>query len=147
FFADEKHGWAVGELGTVLATSDGGQTWAVQRRGGQRAALLFVHARAEDLPVEALAALGLEGGLLTACLRVTPPDPRPAAPPRASDPQRLAAAARLAGGAAGEQLWQFPAPRHLPAGDKRALLQFWGKLHGEGAERQLVRQLVLALRT
>ena len=46
FFTDEKHGWAVGELGTITATSDGGKTWQVQHRGGQRAAVLFLHARA-----------------------------------------------------------------------------------------------------
>src|SRR5262249_61171640 len=46
FFSDDKQGWAVGELGAILATGDGGKTWAVQRRGGERAALLNVHARA-----------------------------------------------------------------------------------------------------
>ncbi len=35
FFADENRGWAVGELGLILATSDGGKTWKPQRRGGQ----------------------------------------------------------------------------------------------------------------
>ena len=38
-FVDDQHGWAVGELGTVLATGDGGQTWRTQRAGGGRAAL------------------------------------------------------------------------------------------------------------
>jgi photosystem II stability/assembly factor-like uncharacterized protein len=147
FFFDEQRGWAVGELGTVLGTSDGGKTWAVQRRGGQRAGVLFVHAGAAALPVDTLARLGLEEGHLAACVRVTAPDPRSAAPERASDPQRFAAAARLAGGAAGEVLWQFPVPRHLDANDKTGLLKFWGALHGGAAERQLLRQLVLALRT
>ena len=32
-FADDEHGWAVGQLGTILATSDGGQTWQQQRAG------------------------------------------------------------------------------------------------------------------
>lgn len=30
-FADDKHGWAVGHLGLILATSDGGETWVRQR--------------------------------------------------------------------------------------------------------------------
>ena len=30
-FADEQHGWAVGALGTILATTDGGRTWQKQR--------------------------------------------------------------------------------------------------------------------
>ncbi|MBN3786484.1 YCF48-related protein [Burkholderia sp. Ac-20353] len=30
-FADEQHGWAVGQWGTILATRDGGETWQKQR--------------------------------------------------------------------------------------------------------------------
>ncbi|HYT94896.1 MAG TPA: YCF48-related protein, partial [Gemmataceae bacterium] len=118
YFFDEKRGWAVGEMGTVLMTGDGGRTWTVKRRGGQRAGVLFAHARPQDLPVDTLAVLGLEEGWLATCVRVTAPDPRSEAPARASDPQRFAGAARLAGGAAGEQLWQFPVPQHLRHADK-----------------------------
>ncbi|HWA27803.1 MAG TPA: YCF48-related protein [Lacunisphaera sp.] len=32
-FADAKHGWAVGHDGVILATADGGQTWALQPSG------------------------------------------------------------------------------------------------------------------
>lgn len=32
-FADARHGWAVGENGTILATSDGGWTWTRQING------------------------------------------------------------------------------------------------------------------
>jgi photosystem II stability/assembly factor-like uncharacterized protein len=30
-FADDQHGWIVGEFGTIHATSDGGQTWTAQQ--------------------------------------------------------------------------------------------------------------------
>jgi photosystem II stability/assembly factor-like uncharacterized protein len=30
-FADDRHGWAVGHWGVVLATDDGGETWRLQR--------------------------------------------------------------------------------------------------------------------
>jgi len=30
-FVDEHHGWAVGQWGAILATEDGGETWALQR--------------------------------------------------------------------------------------------------------------------
>jgi photosystem II stability/assembly factor-like uncharacterized protein len=147
YFFDQKRGWAVGELGSILGTTDGGKTWAVQRRGGQRAGVMFVHARPMDLPVETLAQLGFEEGHLAACVRATAPDPRSAAPARASDPHRFAAGVRRAGGAAGELLWQFPVPRHLAEADRDGLLRHWGQLHGGPAQKQLVRQLVLALRT
>ncbi|WCM23642.1 YCF48-related protein [Paraburkholderia bryophila] len=30
-FTDDRHGWAVGQWGVILATSDGGETWSKQR--------------------------------------------------------------------------------------------------------------------
>ena len=56
-FVDELRGWAVGDFGSVLHTADGGKSWKVQRRGGQRAAVLFVHARPAGLPVDTIAEL------------------------------------------------------------------------------------------
>ena len=75
YFADEQHGWAVGELGSVLATADGGKSWQVQRRGGQRSAALFVHARAAGTPLDTIALVGAQDGYLTTSLRVTAADP------------------------------------------------------------------------
>jgi photosystem II stability/assembly factor-like uncharacterized protein len=146
FFLDDKTGWAVGELGSILTTEDGGTSWRVQRRGGQRAALLFVHARAAGVPLEAVAALGGEEGYLTATIRIVGPDPKSAALSRASDPQRLAAAARQAGGAASEMLWQFPAPQHVARSSTAELIKSWERLHADRAPEELLRQLVLAIR-
>src|SRR5439155_25149882 len=101
FFVDGQHGWAVGELGTVVATTDGGKTWTPQRRGGQRTAVLMVHARSNTVPMDTTALLGADDGYLVTALRVTGADPASATPARATEPQRLAAAVRGAGGAAG----------------------------------------------
>ena len=35
YFADEKHGWAVGHDAVILFTSDGGETWSLQYRDKQ----------------------------------------------------------------------------------------------------------------
>ena len=40
-FADDRHGWAVGHGGLVLATQDGGEHWAVQRQDLQADRPLF----------------------------------------------------------------------------------------------------------
>ncbi|MFB0517413.1 MAG: WD40/YVTN/BNR-like repeat-containing protein, partial [Candidatus Neomarinimicrobiota bacterium] len=32
-FADQQHGWAVGDSGTVIHTGDGGDTWEYQQSG------------------------------------------------------------------------------------------------------------------
>src|SRR5205807_5435934 len=89
-FYDAQNGWAVGELGTILATADGGRSWAVQRRGGQRAAVLFVHARPSGATSETVAALGAEEGYLTAAVRVTAADPTTADVRHATDAARWA---------------------------------------------------------
>ncbi len=146
YFRDEKCGLAVGALGTTLITTDGGKSWQIQRQGGQRAAALFIHADGSTLPVEAVAELGIEEGYLVTGLRVAGPDPKSAAPSRATEEPRFAAALRQAGGAAGETLWQFPVPEHLGGSAPEKILAGWDSLHGKQAGKELLRQLVLALR-
>jgi photosystem II stability/assembly factor-like uncharacterized protein len=146
FFVNAQRGWAVGEFGAILTTSDGGKNWRVQRRGGQRAAVLFIPARAIGLPVETVSLLGGEDGYLAAGLGVLAPDPATAALDKATEAQRFAAAVRLAGGAAGEMLWQFPLPQHLARSGKIDIRQAWNRLHEDRASDELLRQLVLALR-
>jgi photosystem II stability/assembly factor-like uncharacterized protein len=146
FFANGEKGWAVGEFGSILHTTDGGKTWQVQHRGGQRAALLFVHAWPTGLPVDTLAQVGGEESYLAVGLRALSSDPASASPARASEAQRFAAAVRQAGGAAGEMLWQFPVPQHLVRAGQRELIQAWNPLHADRAAQELLRQLVLALR-
>jgi photosystem II stability/assembly factor-like uncharacterized protein len=146
WFQDETHGWAVGELGSILATADGGKSWQVQRRGGQRAAVLCVHARPTGLAADTLARLGAEEGYLVGALCVTGSDPVSSTPTRAVEGQRFADAVRQAGGAAAESLWQFPISAHLAGADRDHLLEAWDKLHGDHAADQLLRQIVLAIR-
>jgi photosystem II stability/assembly factor-like uncharacterized protein len=145
-FRDEKHGWAVGELGLILSTADGGKSWQVQRRGGQRAALLLVHGRAAAAPLDAVALLGGHEGYFTTALRITGPDCCTAAPSRSTEPLRYAAALRTAGGVEGETLWQFPIGSHRAQADRKQLLAAWDEMHGGKAADQMLAQLVLALR-
>ena len=63
-FADDQNGWAVGALGTILATADGGRTWRPQHAGGTRAALLGLFSQPEDVPLELLARLSGNDGYL-----------------------------------------------------------------------------------
>src|SRR6185295_13109548 len=80
FFADDRTGWAVGEFSSILGTADGGKTWTVQRRGGQRAAVLFANARPAGLPLDTVARVGGQEGYLTTSVRVTTADSASAAP-------------------------------------------------------------------
>jgi photosystem II stability/assembly factor-like uncharacterized protein len=146
FFLNERVGWAVGELGVILATVDGGKNWKVQRRGGERAAVLFIHARSAGVPLDTVALLGGQEGYLTAGLRVIAPDSASAAPARCGEGDRLAAAWRQAGGAASEMLWQFPLPSHAVRSSRDDMLRAWDQMQGGKAAESLLRQMVLALR-
>jgi photosystem II stability/assembly factor-like uncharacterized protein len=145
-FLNSEEGWAVGELGTILATSDGGKTWRLQRRGHQRAAVLCVHAHAQDVPTDTVALLGAEDGYLVTALRVLAADPASARVERATDQPRLRSAMRQLAGAAADSLWQFPVPAYLDTAKADQLLSHWDQLHAGNAARELRRQLVLALR-
>lgn len=54
-FVDETHGWAVGAMGTLLRTVDGGRTWQTTHAEPRRAALWTCFAEATDMPVELIA--------------------------------------------------------------------------------------------
>ena len=55
FFLDNQTGWAVGDFGVVLKTTDGGKTWNRQRGNTRNLAMLIVSPRANQIPVELLA--------------------------------------------------------------------------------------------
>ncbi|WP_193075990.1 YCF48-related protein [Pseudomonas sp. FME51] len=44
-FADAQHGWAIGHLGVILRTEDGGESWVHQLDGIEAAQLVLEHAR------------------------------------------------------------------------------------------------------
>ncbi len=146
YFVDNQKGWAVGALGTILNTEDGGRTWKTQRSGGQRLSALFLHADSRSLPVETVVHLGLEGGFLTTGVCVTCPDPKSAPFELSTSEQKFAAVMRQAGGVHGEMLWQYPVPQLLQSSNRKALLAYWNKQHDKKAAEQMLRQLVLALR-
>lgn len=55
-FVDENNGWAVGDDGVILATGDGGKTWALQRQafgGDDRLFSVMFSSRSEGLAVGA----------------------------------------------------------------------------------------------
>lgn len=63
-FVDERHGCAVGALGTILVTDDGGQGWHRSRAGGRRAAVLGFFCRSQRVPWELFGRLSANDGYL-----------------------------------------------------------------------------------
>jgi photosystem II stability/assembly factor-like uncharacterized protein len=83
WFADAQNGWAVGQLGTIVATHDGGATWQIQRQAASRVALLYVVAADRDWSIDWLARPAAEDGYLVVVVEV--PGDAGASPEPASD--------------------------------------------------------------
>jgi photosystem II stability/assembly factor-like uncharacterized protein len=144
-FADEQRGSAVGDLGTILTTQDGGCTWQLQRAGGRRAALLGVFADTADVPLELIAHEGAAEGYLTAVnVLHTREDTA-----HGNDAAKFAATDAIlsAGGASVQLAWQFPLPAKSLALTPKDLLAALNRSTDGRAIEQLERHLVRQLRT
>ncbi|MCA9267639.1 MAG: hypothetical protein KDA41_04180, partial [Planctomycetales bacterium] len=144
-FVDAQVGYAVGSLGTILATRDGGQSWRRQRAGGGRAALLAIVADESSIPRELLAELAANEGYLSVVEVVGRRDIETPSLARAPADDRARAATALVGGSAARQAWDFPLrDKDLPLG---ALLvaRGWDEAHdGRGLaalDETLVRKI------
>ena len=144
-FADDLHGWAVGDFGTILATEDGGQTWRRQRAGGTRAALLAVFANGANLPLELLAKLSGNEGYLSVAEIVGRSDPSEASQEGVPETDRVHEAVVALGGCGAEQAWRFPLQPEALKIKGEAILDEWDRANdGYGAtnlEAHLVRQI------
>ncbi len=145
-FLTDQVGWMTGELGTIFGTTDGGKTWKVQQAGGQRAAVLCLHASHRGVPLDVISVLGLGEGYLCAAEGLMGADPATADMKRAGDSERLRSAMRLAGGAAGDVSWAFPLAVHAAGLPPRDLMASWDGNHGGKAAEQMLRRTVCAIR-
>ncbi len=141
-FADDRQGIAVGDLGTILVTRDGGETWQVARAGGRRAAVLGLFAEPAAVPWELLARLSAGEGYLGVCSFLTRSERTP------RDLARSGHEALLSVGGSGTTFdWRFPRLETNTNGSFEQLLGSWNRLTDTQAlelfERQIARQIRL----
>ena len=67
-FVDAKTGFAVGDLGVILSTVDGGRSWEVRRGKHKRLDILNICNTDADIPLNLLAELACENNLLCGTL-------------------------------------------------------------------------------
>lgn len=140
-FVDENRGWAVGSLGTIIATRDGGKTWRKQQGAGNRVAMLGVFGEARRIPLELLALQAGDEGYLTA-VEVLGRHDEAISPDLASLPERTREAVSLAGGTTVDTAWRFPLPQPGLAVTTESILSGWNKACG-GQSPQHVEELLV----
>ncbi len=142
---DEQRGWAVGELGWILATVDGGRSWRVQHRGGSRAALLALLAEPERVPFELLLRLCASEGYLAHVELLTRPDLERGAAASPTLDSRTQEAVTMCGAIGAESAWRFPARHAGLMLSAQQQLDAWDRANdGQSLQRldaHLVRQI------
>jgi len=144
-FVNDACGWAVGALGTIVATKDGGKTWTTQRQGDHVASVLWITAHPENAPLEAVARLGGKEGYRNVVLSLCPPTADLMHPGSSSIDDRFSEAIRSAGGTYAESSRSFTRSRPVM---KPWLAQKDGHPSSSDARsmERVERELVLALR-
>lgn len=145
YFLDETHGWAVGAMGTILATTDSGRTWQIQRRADERAGILWVAADHASVSLASVAMLCGDMGYRGVATAMTslPSDDR--YPGSAARPERFAEAFRAVGGMCAETSARFPMLPPETAPTSESVLKEWQSLYGDASE-EIRREMVLSLR-
>lgn len=107
-FSSDELGWAVGALGMILQTKDGGQTWRAARGSGRRLAMLALFGQSQDLSLGLFAELSGEEGYRSLASVVAREDDTSGAGTEADFSARLNEAVLAAGGSASQVGWQLP---------------------------------------
>ena len=145
-FADDRHGWAVGDLGTILATTDGGQTWKRQHSGGTRAAILGLFAEPNRVPLELFAKLSGDEGYLGMVELIGHRDVDSAAPDEVPIADRIHQAVVAVGGSGARTAWRFPLQQpELLMGSEKTLAT-WDRVNDGHARDLLQAHLVRQIR-
>lgn len=145
FFRTDELGWAVGDLGVILRTENGGETWDPAKGAQRRVALLAMSSGVDRVPLDVVAKQSGELGYRSAVFLPVRRSIDPAEPNDGLDKSREAMA-KVFGNVA-EIGWQFPAAVSGIDRVDRQLLADW-QIRTEGKLGQvLLASLVGKLRT
>jgi photosystem II stability/assembly factor-like uncharacterized protein len=145
-FVDERTGWAVGELGTILATSDGGNSWQKQRIGGARCAYVGFFGRGSDIPLELIARLSADEGYLAAIEVLNREDVESRDVTTADGVAQTHEAVVRAGGSASGAAWRFPLRQASLRLSADQLVELWNQANDTTALEKLEAHIVSRVR-
>lgn len=144
-FTDEQHGWAVGDLGTILATRDGGRTW-IRQRGFERLAVLGLFSSAPSIPLEALARLSGDEGYLAGVKVVVGPEATGRDFVESTAEERTHEAVVSSGASFAKTAVRLTTPLTSLAPTAEKIVQQWDGQLDEDSLALLERQIVQAIR-
>lgn len=141
-FASDQIGCAVGALGTILRTENGGRSWQAVRGGGRRLALYSLHARSRQTPLSVVTRIAGDQGYRTHVEILAREDIGSDGAAAADLEAQLDAAVSIAGGSASHIAWQFPLG--VPGLDRNTekLLADWNRRMEQQLENILLGHLV-----
>ena len=145
-FVDRQQGWAVGALGTILATHDGGRSWKRVHSGGTRVALAGFYSEPLEVPLELFVKLsGSEGYLgVVEVLNRRDLEVRSG---REVDLAERAHAALVAVGACGlHRAWRFPLRQRGLRPPAEGIIADWDRANDGRGVAQLEAHLVRKIR-
>ena len=138
-FSDKRHGIAVGSLGVILKTEDGGDSWSTVQGQGRRLALLGIHARPETLSLALIGRSSGEHGFRSRSIVVA----RSASDAGNFD-TRLKSAVHEAGGSGLEAGWRWPLEIPDASANRKRLVEAW-QVQSEGRFEEMLRGWVISL--
>ena len=143
-FTSETSGIAVGALGRILVTDDGGSTWQVRRGKDRRLALLAIHSFPQRVSARLPVRYSGEHGYRTGAVITTPDVTSPDAAARFL---QLRTGLIDAGCSTSEVLWRLPIQKPDVAHNRQQLLAAFDELTDRPLSETYLSDLVLAVRT
>jgi len=146
-FVNDRRGWAVGALGTILQTDDAGRTWRGLDETPRRAALWCCFADATDVPFELLSQTALDEGYRTVATLLGRREFDVVSGDRSFTADRAVDALSTLGVSHVDEAWSFPMRAAELRLDPAAFLHAWPGLDDADAYRRAEAYLVRQLRT
>ncbi|WP_437226706.1 YCF48-related protein [Planctomicrobium sp. SH661] len=145
-FINPQQGAAVGELGRIILTNDGGKTWTPVRGAGRRLACLAVQTHFESAAIPFLTRWAHEEGYRSAVMIATRKDTGDDAHIARQADFRLSHAVQSAGGNRGWIDWRLPIGLPNLEKDREKLIREWTLLTDKRLTEVLLESLVAEIR-
>ncbi|TWT49903.1 Ycf48-like protein precursor [Thalassoglobus neptunius] len=146
-FVNETDGVAVGVLGRISRTTDGGETWYPVRGADRRVASWSIHAYTSRTPIEFLNRWSGESGYRTATTILTRSDVGPDAHADDFSNLRLKHAVLKSGGNTSEIQWSLPLEIPGLKSSQPDLIKEWTSIHDQQLPQIVLGSLVARIRT